>query len=238
MSVNAQKRLLDIAARPLPTTSAYAGTAIRAYLGVNTLKPRLGYDDSLDVFGVHGLGGTRADRRERVLALLEQVGLPPGAAERYPHEFSGGQRQRIGIARALAAGPRFVVADEPVSALDVSVQAQILNLLLDLQRRLQLSYLFISHDLRVVRAICHRVAVMYLGRVVEEGPPAAVAEGARHPYTTALAAAVPVPDPNQRRMRLLLQGEVPSPLAPPPGCPFHTRCPLAEARCRSERPAP
>src|SRR5262249_51464777 len=168
--------------------------------------------------------GTRAERRAKVRELLELVGLPPEAASRYPHEFSGGQRQRVGIARALALGPKFVVADEAVSALDVSIQAQILNLLQDLQRRLALTMLFISHDFRVVEHLADRVAIMYLGRIVEQGPRAAVYGNPRHPYTRALLSAVPVPDPTRKGERQQLRGEPPSPVSPPPGCAFHPRC--------------
>ena len=184
---------------------------------------------------IHGLGA-RAVRRRRVAELLDLVGLPRDAASRYPHEFSGGQRQRVGIARALAVSPKLVIADEPVSALDVSIRSQILNLLVDLRERLALSYLFISHDLAVIRYISDRVAVMYLGQIVELGEARAIYERPLHPYTQALLSAIPQPDPERRRGRIVLRGDVPNPEQPPTGCPFHPRCPRAMAVCRTEAP--
>jgi oligopeptide transport system ATP-binding protein len=178
----------------------------------------------------------RAARRKRVTELLDVVGLAREHATRYPHEFSGGQRQRIGIARALALRPRFVVCDEPVSALDVSIQAQIINLMVDLQKEFGLTYLFIAHDLGVVRHVADQVAVMYLGKIVELGEKRRLYAAPKHPYTQALLAAVPVPKPSARQALRPLAGEIPSPSAPPSGCRFHTRCPYAEERCRIEEP--
>ncbi|MBN9511989.1 MAG: dipeptide ABC transporter ATP-binding protein [Alphaproteobacteria bacterium] len=184
---------------------------------------------------VHGVANTK-ERREQVSALFARVGLRPAQMSNYPHQFSGGQRQRIGIARALALGPKLIVGDEPVSALDVSIQAQVINLLMDLQRERQLSYLFISHNLAVVEHISHQIAVMYLGRIVEYADTRSIFTRAQHPYTEALLSAVPVPDPAVKRQKRVLQGDVPSPVNPPSGCHFHTRCPYAEARCKVEAP--
>ncbi len=204
----------------------------------SSLNPRLTVGQSIgEALDIHRLTPNPAARTVRIGELLRSVGLVPEHAERYPHEFSGGQRQRIGIARALAVQPRLIVCDEPVSALDVSVQAQVINLLQDLQRDHGLAYLFISHDLAVVEHLCQRVVVMYLGRVVEVGETRAVCRAPKHPYTQALLSAVPVMDPDSKRQRIVLGGDVPSPINPPSGCPFHPRCPVAEARCRIELPA-
>jgi peptide/nickel transport system ATP-binding protein len=183
-----------------------------------------------------GLASSPADLDARIHRLLDTVRLPRDAAQRWPHEFSGGQRQRIGIARALAAEPDLIVCDEAVSALDVSVKAQIVNLLQDLQRELGLALLFISHDLAIVEHMTHRVAVMYLGKIVEKATKRQIFSGPKHPYTRALLSAVPVPQPGAARQRIILEGDVPSPSNPPSGCRFHTRCPYAFERCRTEEP--
>ncbi|MEZ4415511.1 MAG: ATP-binding cassette domain-containing protein [Gemmatimonadota bacterium] len=202
-----------------------------------SLNPRRTVGDTVrEPLDIHALG-TPAERRARTQVLLERVGLDPAFASRYPHEFSGGQRQRVGIARALATGPRFVVADEPISALDVSIQAQIVNLLADLKEDLGLTYLFIAHDLAMVRHLSDRVAILYLGRVAEIGPTRAVFDAPRHPYTRALLSSIPIPDPSRRaRSAPLVPGELPDPAHPPAGCRFHPRCPLATDLCRRQAP--
>jgi len=202
----------------------------------SSLNPRKRAGDIVgEPLKVHGVLAKGA-RRERVAALFERVGLRRAQMDNFPHQFSGGQRQRIGVARALALNPKLIIGDEPVSALDVSIQAQVINLLMDLQRDLKLSYLFISHNLAVVEHISHRIAVMYLGRLVEYTDKTTLFTRPLHPYTEALLAAVPVPDPAIKRTKLVVQGDVPSPLKPPPGCRFHTRCPYAEARCKVDVP--
>jgi oligopeptide transport system ATP-binding protein len=195
----------------------------------SSLNPRMTVRAALsEALNVHQLASSASEEDQRIASLLDRVGLRPEHMRRYPHEFSGGQRQRIGIARALAVEPSFIVADEPVSALDVSIQAQIVNLLSDLQAELGLSFLFIAHDLHVVEHVSRRVAVMYLGRVVEVATASQIYEDPKHPYTQALLSAAPEPDPNAPKRRLILEGDVPSPLDPPPGCAFHPRCPIAE----------
>lgn len=186
-------------------------------------------------FLIHKMGDL-AWRKTRVRELLDKVGLPVNAAERFPFEFSGGQRQRIGIARAIALEPKLIVCDEPVSALDVSIQSQVLNLMLDLQREMKLSYIFIAHNLAVVKHVSDRIAIMYLGRIVELAGADTIYLAPRHPYTRALISAIPTPDPARKKQRIVLQGDVPSPINPPSGCPFHPRCPHATDRCKVEAP--
>ncbi len=202
----------------------------------SSLNPRMSAGDIVgEPLQVHGIAHGK-DKDERVAALFDQVGLRRLQMRSFPHEFSGGQRQRICIARALALNPKLIIGDEPVSALDVSIQAQVINLMMDLQREKNLSYLFIAHDLAVVEHISHRIAVMYLGKIVEYTEKQTLFTNPLHPYTEALLAAVPIPNPQLKRKKQLLQGDVPSPINPPPGCAFHTRCPYAEARCRIDVP--
>ncbi|MCK6470321.1 MAG: ATP-binding cassette domain-containing protein [Planctomycetes bacterium] len=203
----------------------------------SSLNPRMTVEQIVgEGLTVHGLASSAGDRRGKVLGMLDRVGLPAQAVDRYPHEFSGGQRQRIGIARALAVDPSFIVCDEPVSALDVSVQAQIVNLLMDLQAERNLSYLFIAHDLSVVEHISTRVAVMYLGHIVETGSTKDLYGDPRHPYTRALLSSVPIREPGAQRTRQVLPGEPPSPIHPPPGCPLAPRCPIARPECSQKLP--
>jgi len=201
-----------------------------------SLNPRQSVGTSISR-PLQAAGWKKHEIQQRVSQLLEQVGLPPDAAQRYPHEFSGGQRQRIGIARAMALEPQVIICDEAVSALDVSVRAQVINLMKDIQQRTGVAYLFISHDLSVVEYIAHRVMVMYLGRIVESGPTTDIWRQPAHPYTQALLAAAPVADPRHPHAEALLQGELPSPHSPPSGCAFHTRCPHAQPLCKQQRPA-
>lgn len=202
-----------------------------------SLNPRMTVEEIVgEAIDIHRLARTRQEREDRIEKLLASVGLDPSHRQRYPHEFSGGQRQRIGIARALAVEPQVIVCDEPVSALDVSVQAQIINLLQDLQEQRGIAYLFIAHDLAVVEHISDRIMVMYLGKIVEVGEASRICQVPLHPYTQALLSAVPAIDAETKRQRIVLAGDIPSPISPPPGCPFHPRCPLAISRCQSEVP--
>jgi oligopeptide transport system ATP-binding protein len=203
----------------------------------SSLNPRMTVEQIVgEGIVIHKLCKTRQERRERVADLLHKVGLSPEQMHRYPHEFSGGQRQRVGIARALAVSPKLIIADEPISALDVSIQAQVINLLEDLQEQFNLTYLFIAHDLRVVEHISDRVAVMYLGQIVELSDSQELYAKPLHPYTEALLSAIPIPDPTTKRRRIILEGDPPSPIHPPKGCRFHTRCHKRFERCDKEEP--
>jgi len=202
-----------------------------------SLNPRMTVEDILgEPLDIHGVYNSKEERRQRILKLLDLCGLRREAISRYPHEFSGGQRQRVCIARALAVEPEFIVCDEPVSALDVSIQAQIVNLMQDLQKELGLTYLFIAHDLKVVEHISTRVAVMYLGQIVETANAEELYDKPKHPYTRALLSAIPIPDPTYQKERIILKGDVPSPIDPPSGCYFHPRCPMAQQECRLKAP--
>jgi len=202
-----------------------------------SLNPRMTVEDILlEPLEIHKMGNSKDERKKRVYELLDLCGLRREAVTRYPHEFSGGQRQRICIARALAVNPEFIVCDEPVSALDVSIQAQIINLLQDLQKELGLTYLFIAHDLQVVEHISNRVAVMYLGKIAELTTSDSLYQSPQHPYTNALLSAIPVADPSHKKQRVILRGDVPSPINPPSGCYFHPRCPSVQERCSREAP--
>ncbi|QNK58278.1 ABC transporter ATP-binding protein [Paenibacillus sp. PAMC21692] len=204
-----------------------------------SLNPRMTVTDIIgEALDIHKLAGSKAERKRKVEGLLDLVNLNPEHATRYPHEFSGGQRQRIGIARALAVDPKFIIADEPISALDVSIQAQVVNLMQELQRKMGLTYLFIAHDLSMVKHISDRVAVMYLGKIVELAESGELYDNPRHPYTRALLSAIPIPDPQVEatRERIVLKGDLPSPINPPKGCQFHTRCPLATDKCKTDEP--
>jgi oligopeptide/dipeptide ABC transporter ATP-binding protein len=204
---------------------------------LGSLNPRMMVEDILgEALDIHRLAPGKPARRRRVVELLQAVGLEADQARRYPHEFSGGQRQRIGIARALAVEPRLIVCDEPVSALDVSIQAQIINLLQDLQRQHHIAYVFVTHDLALVEHVSRRIMVMYLGRIVEQAGSRSILHEPKHPYTQALVSAVPTIDSESQRPRILLPGDVPSPIHPPEGCPFHPRCPIAQPQCRRETP--
>jgi oligopeptide/dipeptide ABC transporter ATP-binding protein len=228
------KNLLSLSARELRDTRREMQIIFQDPYA--SLNPRMRVGDIVgEGLEIHKLAKGKA-KRDRVMELLHQVGLREDHYPRYPHEFSGGQRQRIGIARALAVDPKFIVCDEPVSSLDVSIQAQIINLLQELQEKMHLTYLFISHDLRVVEHISHRVAIMYLGKVVEIARSDTIYRDAKHPYTRALLSAVPIPDTNRKKERVVLEGDVPSPVNPPSGCSFHPRCAYREAICSQAEP--
>jgi len=204
-----------------------------------SLNPRMTVGDIIgEALDIHNLAGSKSERKRKVEGLLDLVNLNSDHATRYPHEFSGGQRQRIGIARALAVDPKFIIADEPISALDVSIQAQVVNLMQELQRKMGLTYLFIAHDLSMVKHISDRVAVMYLGKIVELAESSELYDNPRHPYTRALLSAIPIPDPKveAERERIVLKGDLPSPINPPSGCQFHTRCPIATEKCKTDAP--